>query len=142
MAAKPPCCAVINGTMRTTWCSRQNSIGPIPALEGGISNMESVCSAPTFPPFLLNKAQTIATVGIMAKTIYTTITPLPAGITREIVLETLHDALEMIDLNPVMRLIYRCLVLMLLMLLMRPKMLTGGAVHIGSHRETPHQSST
>ncbi|PMD36802.1 hypothetical protein L207DRAFT_379617, partial [Hyaloscypha variabilis F] len=36
----------------------------------------------------------------MAKTIFTTITPLPAGISREIVLETLHDHLEMIDLNP------------------------------------------
>ena len=36
----------------------------------------------------------------MAKTIYTTITPLPPGILRETVLETLHDHLEMIDLNP------------------------------------------
>ncbi|KUJ12942.1 uncharacterized protein LY89DRAFT_540042, partial [Mollisia scopiformis] len=36
----------------------------------------------------------------MGKTIFTTITPLPAGITRETVLDTLHDHLEMIDLNP------------------------------------------
>jgi hypothetical protein len=34
------------------------------------------------------------------RTVFTTITPLPAGITRETVLETLHDHLEMIDLNP------------------------------------------
>jgi hypothetical protein len=37
---------------------------------------------------------------IMAKTIFTTITPLPPGVSRETVLETLHDHLEMIDLNP------------------------------------------
>ncbi|CZR54662.1 uncharacterized protein PAC_04546 [Phialocephala subalpina] len=36
----------------------------------------------------------------MGKTIFTTITPLPAGVSRETVLETLHDHLEMIDLNP------------------------------------------
>jgi hypothetical protein len=36
----------------------------------------------------------------MARTIFTTITPLPVGVTREVVLETLHDHLEMIDLNP------------------------------------------
>jgi hypothetical protein len=34
------------------------------------------------------------------RTVFTTITPLPAGISREAVLETLHDHLEMIDLNP------------------------------------------
>jgi hypothetical protein len=34
------------------------------------------------------------------RTVFTTITPLPAGITRETVLETLHDHIEMIDLNP------------------------------------------
>lgn len=34
------------------------------------------------------------------RTLFTTVTPLPAGITRETVLETLHDHLEMIDLNP------------------------------------------
>ncbi|CAL3964591.1 hypothetical protein PZA11_002427 [Diplocarpon coronariae] len=36
----------------------------------------------------------------MPKTIFTTITPLPAGVSRQTVLETLHDHLEMIDLNP------------------------------------------
>jgi hypothetical protein len=36
----------------------------------------------------------------MAKTLFTTITALPAGITRDIVRETLHDHLSMIDLNP------------------------------------------
>lgn len=36
----------------------------------------------------------------MPKTLFTTITPLPAGVSRETVLETLHDHLEMIDLNP------------------------------------------
>jgi hypothetical protein len=36
----------------------------------------------------------------MAKTIFTTITPLPSNISRETVLSTLHDHLEMIDLNP------------------------------------------
>lgn len=34
------------------------------------------------------------------RTIFTTITPLPAGVSRETALETLHDHLEMIDLNP------------------------------------------
>ncbi len=36
----------------------------------------------------------------MPKTIFTTITPLPAGVSRQTVLETLHHHLEMIDLNP------------------------------------------
>jgi hypothetical protein len=36
----------------------------------------------------------------MPRTIFTTITPLPAGVSRGTVLETLHDHLEMIDLNP------------------------------------------
>jgi hypothetical protein len=34
------------------------------------------------------------------RTVFTTVTPLPAGITRETVMETLHNHLEMIDLNP------------------------------------------
>ncbi|RDW62031.1 hypothetical protein BP6252_11464 [Coleophoma cylindrospora] len=34
------------------------------------------------------------------RTVFTTITPLPAGISRQTVIETLHDHLEMIDLNP------------------------------------------
>ena len=34
------------------------------------------------------------------KSRFTTVTPLPAGITRETVLETLHNHVEMIDLNP------------------------------------------
>jgi hypothetical protein len=34
------------------------------------------------------------------RTVYTTVTPLPSGITRETVMETLHNHLEMIDLNP------------------------------------------
>ncbi|KAL9028732.1 MAG: hypothetical protein Q9196_002950 [Gyalolechia fulgens] len=34
------------------------------------------------------------------RTVFTTITPLPASITRETVLETLHNHFEMIDLNP------------------------------------------
>ncbi|KAL8930352.1 MAG: hypothetical protein Q9172_000061 [Xanthocarpia lactea] len=34
------------------------------------------------------------------RTVFTTITALPAGITRETVLETLHNHFEMIDLNP------------------------------------------
>lgn len=34
------------------------------------------------------------------RTRFTTVTPLPAGIGRETVLHTLHDHLEMIDLNP------------------------------------------
>ncbi|KAG4433587.1 hypothetical protein IFR05_010934 [Cadophora sp. M221] len=36
----------------------------------------------------------------MPKTLFTTITPLPPGVSRSTVLETLHDHLEMIDLNP------------------------------------------
>lgn len=34
------------------------------------------------------------------RTVFTTITALPAGITRETVIETLHSHVEMIDLNP------------------------------------------
>ncbi|KAL8701076.1 MAG: hypothetical protein Q9224_000668 [Gallowayella concinna] len=34
------------------------------------------------------------------RTVFTTITALPAGITRETVIETLHNHFEMIDLNP------------------------------------------
>lgn len=34
------------------------------------------------------------------RTVFTTVTPLPAGITRETVMETLHSHVEMIDLNP------------------------------------------
>lgn len=34
------------------------------------------------------------------KTLFTTITPLPAGVGREVVYATLHDHIEMIDLNP------------------------------------------
>ncbi|KAK0615512.1 hypothetical protein DIS24_g11744 [Lasiodiplodia hormozganensis] len=34
------------------------------------------------------------------RTVFTTITPLPAGVTRDVVLETLHNHVEMIDLNP------------------------------------------
>lgn len=34
------------------------------------------------------------------RTVFTTLTSLPAGITREIVLESLHNHVEMIDLNP------------------------------------------
>lgn len=34
------------------------------------------------------------------RTVFTTITPLPAGVTREVVLDTLHNHTEMIDLNP------------------------------------------
>jgi hypothetical protein len=37
------------------------------------------------------------------RSIYTTITPLPEGITRETVLETLHPHTEMIDLNPLVQ---------------------------------------
>lgn len=36
----------------------------------------------------------------MTRTVFTTITALPANISRETVLATLHDHLEMIDLNP------------------------------------------
>jgi hypothetical protein len=34
------------------------------------------------------------------RTVFTTVTPLPPGITREIVIETLHSHEDMIDLNP------------------------------------------
>jgi hypothetical protein len=37
------------------------------------------------------------------RTVFTTITPLPPGITRQIVLDFLHDHLEMIDLNPLVK---------------------------------------
>ncbi|KAL9070768.1 MAG: hypothetical protein Q9157_005708 [Trypethelium eluteriae] len=42
------------------------------------------------------------------RTVYTSITPLPAGITRETVVETLHDHLEMIDLNPLVIKRFQC----------------------------------
>jgi hypothetical protein len=34
------------------------------------------------------------------RTVFTTITPLPASISRQTVMETLHSHTEMIDLNP------------------------------------------
>ena len=37
------------------------------------------------------------------RTLFTTITPLPAGVTRQIVLDFLHDYEEMIDLNPLVK---------------------------------------
>lgn len=37
------------------------------------------------------------------RTVFTTLTPLPTGMSRETVLETLHDHLEMIDLNPLVQ---------------------------------------
>ncbi|KAK4150919.1 hypothetical protein C8A00DRAFT_36453 [Chaetomidium leptoderma] len=37
------------------------------------------------------------------RTAFTTITPLPAGVTRKIVLDFLHDHEEMIDLNPLVK---------------------------------------
>jgi hypothetical protein len=46
----------------------------------------------------------IITVFIMSKrSIYTTITPLPEGVSRATVLETLHTHTEMIDLNPLVK---------------------------------------
>lgn len=42
------------------------------------------------------------------RTIFTTVTALPAGITRETVLETLHDHVQMIDLNPLVKERHRC----------------------------------
>lgn len=41
-----------------------------------------------------------STFNMSKRTVFTTLTPLPAGISRETVRETLHDHLEMIDLNP------------------------------------------
>lgn len=37
------------------------------------------------------------------RTVFTTITPLPACVTRQIVLDFLHDHEEMIDLNPLVK---------------------------------------
>ena len=37
------------------------------------------------------------------RSVFTTITPLPAGVTRKIVLDFLHDHEEMIDLNPLVK---------------------------------------
>jgi hypothetical protein len=37
------------------------------------------------------------------RTVFTTISPLPAGITREVVIDFLHNHLEMIDLNPLVK---------------------------------------
>ncbi|KAK4039023.1 hypothetical protein C8A01DRAFT_47418 [Parachaetomium inaequale] len=37
------------------------------------------------------------------RTLFTTITPLPAGVTRQIVLDFLHDNEDMIDLNPLVK---------------------------------------
>ncbi|KAK7427439.1 hypothetical protein QQZ08_006045 [Neonectria magnoliae] len=39
----------------------------------------------------------------MVRTTFTTITPLPPGISREVVVNFLHDHLEMIDLNPLIK---------------------------------------
>lgn len=40
------------------------------------------------------------TKNMSKRTVFTTITPLPAGVTRECVIETLQNHVEMIDLNP------------------------------------------
>ncbi|CAG8973312.1 hypothetical protein HYALB_00000074 [Hymenoscyphus albidus] len=37
------------------------------------------------------------------RTVFTTVTPLPTGISRETVMSTLHDHLEMVDLNPLVQ---------------------------------------
>ncbi|KAL2158999.1 hypothetical protein VTH06DRAFT_3030 [Thermothelomyces fergusii] len=37
------------------------------------------------------------------RTVFTTVTPLPAGVSRQTVLDFLHDHLEMIDLNPLVK---------------------------------------
>lgn len=37
------------------------------------------------------------------RTVFTTVTPLPAGVTREIVVDFLGDHEEMIDLNPLVK---------------------------------------
>ena len=42
------------------------------------------------------------------RTVSTNLTPLPAGITRATVIETLHDHLEMIDLNPLVVKRFQC----------------------------------
>ncbi|KAM5348007.1 hypothetical protein ACJ41O_007831 [Fusarium nematophilum] len=39
----------------------------------------------------------------MVRTTFTTITPLPSSITRQVVVDFLHDHLEMIDLNPLIK---------------------------------------
>ena len=43
---------------------------------------------------------------MLKRSVFTTITPLPAGITRQIVIETLHNHMEMIDLNPLGKFYY------------------------------------
>jgi hypothetical protein len=48
-------------------------------------------------------ALTNATMAMSKRTVFTTITPLPVGITREVVTEFLHNHLEMIDLNPLVK---------------------------------------
>jgi hypothetical protein len=63
----------------------------------GVPHLRFAFSSPS--SFLQHRKPSRSTIS-MAKTIFTTITPLPAGVSREIVLETLHDHLEMIDLNP------------------------------------------
>ena len=42
------------------------------------------------------------------RTVYTSITPLPAGITRQTVIDTLHDHLEIIDLSPLVIKRFQC----------------------------------
>lgn len=39
----------------------------------------------------------------MKKTVFTTISPLPGGISREVVVDFLHNHVEMIDLNPLVK---------------------------------------
>jgi hypothetical protein len=46
---------------------------------------------------------TITRLIMSKRSIYTTITPLPEGVTRKTVLETLHTHTEMIDLNPLVK---------------------------------------
>lgn len=37
------------------------------------------------------------------RSVFTTVTPLPAGVSRQVVLDFLHDHEEMIDLNPLVK---------------------------------------
>jgi len=67
-----------------------------------IANANPVNSSLTFTSFIIASVALFLhhrkpSRNMSRRTIFTTITPLPAGVSRETVLDTLHDHLEMID---------------------------------------------
>jgi hypothetical protein len=64
------------------------------------SSLVSSSSSSLRDPIFSRYPKHLPTFKMSKRTVFTTLTPLPAGITRETVMETLRSHTEMIDLNP------------------------------------------